>query len=527
MAITATPPKTSFLTQLQFRDDKDIATASSDKTIASQVQEAERSYYLINAKQATANLTQVGKLLQLAYAGSKGFKCSVQVIRILGSYQTLIGDTFITSTTFVAASLSALRTHSLAIRLIVEKGAYGHAMEVLSRCSEMAGKMAQASDELVKKSEELCKMSMEALEAAASDETIAHADRARIQAEIAETTARSEKLKVLTQKLADDVEDAKKREQDAIDRTERAENRSFIVGIIGAVMAPIGLLAAASMKAASTVAPAAAAAAGGPAAGVAVKALLEAKEKSSAKEEQEEASLDQAKADLEKEKGALEAEKKKENNEETIKKKEEEVAAKEQKVKLLEASLTATQKALADLSARLDRQAEQYRSTEAEFAKQRAEIQKEQRDANAELAGAVAKLQGLSDHKSEIAKAIASLEVTIKTLGKIKTVFENTRRFWAGVQKQCEALTDIRELKVSAGSEMEDDFLNALHYSGICWLALGEINYQARESMRRVVGSVDAIVNDIPNEKESIALVKELSDSLKEGIEAENLALTQ
>ena len=82
------------------------------------------------------------------------------------------------------------------------------------------------------------------------------------------------------------------------------------------------------------------------------------------------------------------------------------------------------------MSDRLQQSATDAAKKEVEIAKLRAATQKELRDANASLAEAVSKLQSASNQRNDLDGAIYSLELAVKTLGKIVTILGNAKLFW-------------------------------------------------------------------------------------------------
>ena len=64
----------------------------------------------------------------------------------------------------------------------------------------------------------------------------------------------------------------------------------------------------------------------------------------------------------------------------------------------------------------------------------RYEKEKDLRENNAKLARQLTELNQLAVSNNDLESAIKALEVAITSLGKIKTIFENTRLFWEGVE---------------------------------------------------------------------------------------------
>ncbi len=68
------------LVPYRFANETDINLALQIPEVANEVKKLERNFRSIDVRVTMSNLDQVGKLLQLAYAGSKGHKCSEKII---------------------------------------------------------------------------------------------------------------------------------------------------------------------------------------------------------------------------------------------------------------------------------------------------------------------------------------------------------------------------------------------------------------------------------------------------------------
>jgi chromosome segregation ATPase len=479
-----------------------MVRAYEDQAISGVVDNYKGQYYTINVDDAMRGLTQVGQLLQVAYAGSKGYKCNAQIVQVLSRYQTLVKDTFFTSSVFVGACLSSLKVHRLALRHVVERHDTNKAIEVLSGCEEMAGKMATASGELVEKAKWLCDKSEEGLVSATEDSAVEHDRRRKVQKEMHEFQAQRESLQVRVRTLNDHIEQARQEEKAAIERAERAQTRAMIVGIVGAVMSP---LSGAASILGSSAAPAAAAAVGGPAAGAAAESLrrmVEQAQKAAAEKEQ---ILKRTQDELQAKKRELEIERQKPDNQAKIAELEGCIGRLEVEVPNLAASAGQAQQSLQRLQDDFREIARQNQEREAAIAQERRSLQKELRDADSKLAEAVQRLKDFTTEKAEIDAAIASLDVVCKTLGKVKTVFENARLFWLGVQRHCR---DLSQLRLRDAADFEDELIQAIENSGYSWLALGKINYIARKGIASVNGAVDKIMENLPDKSEAPKLIE-------------------
>ena len=71
----------------------DLALKSNEQ-LDKAIEEKIKGYSSINVSVTMKNLGGVGKILQVAYAGSKGFTCSESIIQILSKYQRMIKNSF-------------------------------------------------------------------------------------------------------------------------------------------------------------------------------------------------------------------------------------------------------------------------------------------------------------------------------------------------------------------------------------------------------------------------------------------------
>lgn len=169
---------------------------------------------------------------------------------------------------------------------------------------------------------------------------------------------------------------------------------------------------------------------------------------------------------------------------------------------------------------------EDARAREAASLKQRRELQEKERENNAILAEAVERLKNSGMEENELIKAITSLEITVNTMGKVKTVFLNAKQFWVGVKKHCEALTDTAEAQSYGDPDvfesLKDEFLDEIKKSGLGWMALGKVNRQAAVAMKTVDADVDKVMCELPNKEEADKLIQELSGKILSDISIEN-----
>jgi hypothetical protein len=181
-------------------------------------------------------------------------------------------------------------------------------------------------------------------------------------------------------------------------------------------------------------------------------------------------------------------------------------------------SESSTQKSGGSNNQNINSEVSNLQSQQNEIMYLRLDLQKEEREVNAELASIGYRIRTLKKDDKDLTAAIASLELVITSLGKVKTTFEQTKQFWKGVQAQCESLAnnskfdvykDIEELE-----EFKDAFIQDLKQSGLSWLALGKINFTAKEAIREVDAKTDKIMSNLPTKIEALQIVQSQADAI-------------
>lgn len=159
-----------------------------------------------------------------------------------------------------------------------------------------------------------------------------------------------------------------------------------------------------------------------------------------------------------------------------------------------------------------------------EARKARIEFQEKQKANNLELQRSIEKLMDATSEKERIKKAVLGLDVTIQTMGKVKTIFLNAKVFWIGVKKHVESISANQDqLEELAEDELfHEEYLEEVSYSGYSWLAVGKTCRMAALAIREVDKGVDDIMRNIPNEKEAAELIKNLGGKILEGIKDDN-----
>ena len=170
-------------------------------------------------------------------------------------------------------------------------------------------------------------------------------------------------------------------------------------------------------------------------------------------------------------------------------------------------------------------------STRADAAGEKAyEFRKLQAKATGELAKVVITLAATQVSKDTVKKTIASLEVVLAVLGRIKTAFSNTKMFWEGVQKHCLSLSSGASnaegnLEFIDIPNFQDDLMLAVESTALGWMALAHINYRAYNAMQLAGASVDDAMNNIPGASECDTIVNQLAPEILSQITAESTAI--
>ncbi|KAM9987189.1 hypothetical protein ACTFIY_011618 [Dictyostelium cf. discoideum] len=120
---------------------------------------------------------------------------------------------------------------------------------------------------------------------------------------------------------------------------------------------------------------------------------------------------------------------------------------------------------------------------ESELLKQKTQIQERERRSTSELAGKIKQLELLVGTKNQLNISVGCLDITIKTLGEIKTSFNNAT------------------------------------ISGINWLSIAQMNIEALDYMKCVDNGVDNIVSNLATGKEVEKRVKEGCKTISQKLE--------
>jgi len=400
------------------RDWNAVDERSTRSQAADFIKEKVSVYYSIDPSKAMKELAEVGNLLRLAYSGAKGYKCSTPILEVMSTYQDLIKDSLITTSTFVEIVIKALKYHKYAI-MFAEKGKGDEkkmqlSIKYLAKCSEMAGRMAVESQLLVDQSDKLTIKAVDALLTANTDYTGSQAEKKRIQESINKVKVAQKKQESIKNDLQKAIaeESRKEAENSAI----ASENTGL--GIFVKIIT-IGIV------------------------------------------------------DLDKSKRA-----------------------------------------------EAERQAEIAR-------KARVQYQQQERLNNAELAASVTTLMQSTGVQNDLKKAIYGLDITIKTMGKVKTIFLNAKTFWTGVRKHVESLAATQDQldDLANDEDFHEEYIEEISMSGYSWLAVGKICRMSALAITEVNKGMDATMRNIPTSTEATQLIKELGEKILKGLKEDQEAI--
>jgi len=497
----------------------DLENFSKLDVVADFIKSTSKTYYTINVAVAMKELSGVGKLLQAAYAGTKTrdriFKSNAEIAVILSNYMSLVKTSSVTSTSFVEASLYAINIHRLAIKKAAD-GKPEKALEVYLKCCTSAKKMAEESEKLVLESDKLLTLSTQALKSATEDAQKSSDDKAKVQKMIEELEAKKVSLETTTDELHELIEEEKKNEKDARERAEAAEGRAFVLGIVSAIAQPVG----SALGAVAKVGVAACA----PQAAFALSASADSSNEGNTVGIADDVTDLTRVVDEQRKKLLQESDELKQKRESA--KDENEKNLIDEKLKAITEEGKALSEKLEKLSGQEHEAATDHRSNEMEIAARRAAYQKEMIQQNADLKKSLKLLASSQSEENSIEQAIQALEISVKALGRIITIFGNAKKFWLGVQKHCEHLVENRNIAEVLVDD-EDEFIEEMKHSALYWISLGNITRIAALAIAKVDKGVDEIMINLPTREESSNLVQSLSKEMIETLDKEDKYLLE
>jgi len=145
---------------------------------------------------------------------------------------------------------------------------------------------------------------------------------------------------------------------------------------------------------------------------------------------------------------------------------------------------------------------------------------------NANLAKKVSQLNSHTVTNTTLTTAIKGLDLTITTMGKIRTIFADATLFWKGVERSAKQLQKMLDPEIfEMYIEEIDLYKKEVVKSGYSWLAFAKICLDSALSMKKASKGVDDIMKTIPSHEEVQKLVKKLAKELYEELAEENKQL--
>jgi len=143
--------------------------------------------------------------------------------------------------------------------------------------------------------------------------------------------------------------------------------------------------------------------------------------------------------------------------------------------------------------------------------KERQKIDQDMYEAAKELSKTVTELAGMSVKQDSLKRAVKSLEIAVKTLSKIKVVFDNTKAFWQGVEENCKEIVDNADtVEMVVEAEEKEMVIGGIAESALNWFVLGKICYTAKYAISQVDKGMDKIQSNLPNEAEAQKMIPNL-----------------
>lgn len=394
--------------KVSFSVSTDIQVALSNKDVGAEVTKLQNDYYTLNVADAMQKLSKIGQLLRVAYAASNGHRVNSVVVEILCDYQRLVKDSFLATGSFVNVSIAALKNHGYASKFAA-KGDVDKTVKYLTKCGDLASSMISICDNLINASNHLCDLSAKAIKDAADQLAAEVAEEKTIksridnaEAKIARNQTEVDSLKIRLKELNDDILEARKTESEE-------SKRKFILALVGAVSGAVKNVSENSVEVAKVVIPAVIPLATGPvgAAALATNAVVgHVSQKLAAK----------AVDDTVKAVGKPEAQP------------EAQPEAKPDSKSDGKSPATASSEDIKRAEVKTST------STVLELQRVKQRLYELELEANASLAENLCLLQNLNIEKNTLEAAITALDATKMVMGKVKTIFENTRLFWNGVK---------------------------------------------------------------------------------------------
>lgn len=441
-------------------NDQELFERANQEGVKDLVEQHEKAYQALDVREAFSRLGEAGELLQLAYAGSKGHKSASRVLEVSTSFQNFVGEVEISGHLFLGQIVRAINITQVALEVMNKpiEGKAQKALTILANCAELAAEMEKHAGVLVTKADALWSKAQAALLAVQDDETDVTQKQGENKKQLENLEAKRKQLESMTRDLAKSVAEAREDQIRAELAEKDARNKAFTLGVLKEVMRPLGEVVNTGIMVANPSAAAANVA-------VQVGKAIAAPAKQEGKSDHDPAT--KAEAASKDEQRAL--------NEAIAKSAESAIKAREIKAKWLEKQL----------------------------------------EANAELAEAVAKLQSLGMGKNDLAKAVQSLSVAVKTLGRIQSIFVNVKVFWGNVNMSCQTLKGrVSDVNLYADID-EAEYIRGLISFKLSWLALGKRCYLGKKEVEKAGKRIDFLMSHLPDQDEAAALLGSLANDIQ------------
>ncbi|KAN0043317.1 hypothetical protein ACTA71_010965 [Dictyostelium dimigraforme] len=471
------------MTQIvQFKNIKiyngdDIKTLlSNNDELSKYVQENQSSYTTISIPDIMEKLMIGGDLLKVSIAASYGFPCNKNILAITLDYQSFIKESYKSCSVFVMKSIEAIQL--IKDGLDEAENDLDYSIDLIMTTCEMANEMEQIANQMSHLAGNLVKKSTEALLSANDNR---------------EDVLNEEKEKKLESEIGSigsSINEFHNKANQAAEEAERERNSllNYIKVVVKAIV-PWGHGDEGS-KNNGGIFP------------------------NDPTCENKKSERDNKKNELKSKKERLENMGNDPNSKVEKEKIKEEIETIKKEIKDLNESI----KQLEDSGAKLRQAISSNGDKETQFLMMKAHYQDLQRKSKSELAGKVQMLESLVEQSNDLQVSVTCLDITVKTLGHIKTNFDNTSVFWSQVKNQCEKLFNKKRIELALKTEnMETKkrrFIEQVSKSGLDWLSIAHMNFNALDSMKLVDNGIDNIISNLPTREESKIMVKECCKKL-------------
>lgn len=206
----------------------------TNESLTESIKEKAKNFHTIDVRVAMKNLSSVGKVINLAYAGSNGFACSTNILVLLSKYQSMIKNSYVAVGSFTEACLTSLKYHKMGL-MLAEKDKIESSIKLLVKCAELANRMADESGKLVEEAKVLCDSGEEALKLAQNDENLTTKQRDEIKEKTKHSKAKQVELEVKTQALFKQIQEKAEEQEKVSKQADKQRGRDFILNLINVI----------------------------------------------------------------------------------------------------------------------------------------------------------------------------------------------------------------------------------------------------------------------------------------------------